>query len=155
MVFYWTMGLVSGIYNNMLSGIRVFSSDLVWRQILSDLNAVVLDMPSATDINLDNVDMPTPISAQELKALLIRAGDNTDILNTVFGRPVSLSNLQSQIIATLYNTGGLSLSHLKGALGYAPDTSTHAVDTAIYQLRKMFGHEFIINDNGVYRLGRI
>ena len=149
------MGLVSGIYNNMLSGIRVFSSDLVWRQILSDLNAVVLDMPSATDINLDNVDMPTPISAQELKALLIRAGDNTDILNTVFGRPVSLSNLQSQIIATLYNTGGLSLAHLKGALGYAPDTSTHAVDTAIYQLRKMFGHEFIINDNGVYRLGRI
>ena len=139
----------------MLSGIRVFSSDLVWCQILSDLNAVVLDMPSATDINLDNVDIPTPISAQELKALLIRAGDNTDILNTVFGRPVSLSNLQSQIIATLYNTGGLSLSHLKVALGYAPDTSTHAVDTAIYQLRKMFGHEFIINDNGVYRLGRI
>ena len=155
MVFYWTMGLVSGIYNNMLSGIRVFSSDLVWRQILSDLNAVVLDMPSATDINLDNVDIPMPISAQELKALLIRAGDNTGILNTVFGRPVSLSNLQSQIIATLYNTGGLSLSQLKSALGYAPDTSTHAVDTAIYQLRKMFGHEFIINDNGVYRLGRI
>lgn len=139
----------------MLSGIRVFSSDLVWRQILSDLNAVVLDMPSATDINLDKVDIPMPISAQELKALLIRAGDNTGILNTVFGRPVSLSNLQSQIIATLYNTGGLSLAHLKGALGYAPDTSTHAVDTAIYQLRKMFGHEFIINDNGVYRLGRI
>ena len=155
MVFYWTMGLVSGIYNNMLSGIRVFSSDLVWRQILSDLNAVVLDMPSATDINLDNVDIPMPISAQELKALLIRAGDNTDILNTVFGRPVSLSNLQSQVIATLYNTGGLSLSHLKSALGYAPDTSTHAVDTAIYQLRKMFGHEIIINDNGVYKLGRI
>ncbi len=139
----------------MLSGVRVFSSDHIWRQILSDLNANVLDAVGATDLNLDTLHIPVPVSCLELKAIILGAGDNTHILNRVFRRRVSLSGLQSRIVVALYQTGGMRLNELKDTLGYAPDTSTHAVDTAIYQLRRMFGHEFIINNDGVYKLGRI
>ena len=139
----------------MLSGIRVFSSDIVWRQILADLNAVVLDAPHATDINLDNLELGLPASVLDLKTLLVQAGENNHVLEQIFGHKVSLSRLQTQIVIVLYQTGGACTNELKKALGYAPDTSTHAVDTAIYQLRKTFGHEFIINNNGVYKLGRI
>ncbi len=139
----------------MLSGIRIFSSDTVWRQILTDLNAVVLDTPCVTDLNLDDLDISLPISAIGLKALIIKAQDNQHILDQIFKRSVSLSWVQAQIVVALFQSGGMCLNDLKVALGYAPSASTHAVDTAIYQLRKMFGREFIINNNGVYQLGRV
>ena len=139
----------------MLSGFRIYSSDIVWRQILADLNATVLYAPIVTELNLDTLVFSQPISCMELKELLISAQDKHAILNQVFGRHVSLSNIQAQLVSVLFQSGGMRLADLKDALGYAPNTSTHAIDMAIYQLRKTFGHDFIVNNKGVYRLGRI
>ena len=61
----------------------------------------------------------------------------------------------TQILVCLYKTGGMTALQLKDALGYAPNASTHAVDTAIYQLRRMYGREFIQNNNGVYCIGEL
>ena len=36
-----------------------------------------------------------------------------------------------------------------------PNMTTHAVDTAIYQLRKNYGKDFIQNKNGVYIIGKL
>ena len=76
-------------------------------------------------------------------------------MNKIFGRPVSLPYIQGRVVVALYKSGGMTSGELKSALGYAINTSTHVFDTAIYQLRRLFGHEFIINTDGVYKLGRI
>ena len=39
----------------MLSGIRIYASDNIWRQILADLGATVLDVPSAGSIDFDDL----------------------------------------------------------------------------------------------------
>ena len=139
----------------MLTGVRVFTSDNIWRQILADLNATVLDAPSLTDLNLDEIDICTPISPIDLKAALLAACDNSRILGEFFGEPVSLPYILGKVVVALYKSGGMTALELKSALGYAADTSTHTVDTAIYQLRRKFGREFILNSNGVYKLGGI
>ena len=141
--------------DDMLNGVRIFSSDPVWRQILGDLNAVVLDSPTSTDINFDNLDINSTLSAMELKAVILGAGDNSAILRRIFSHDVNLPRLQTQIVVWLYKTGGMTAAQLKNALGYAPDATTHTVDTAIYQLRKTYGHEFILNNGGVYSIGKL
>lgn len=139
----------------MLSGIRIYSADPVWRQILTDLNAVVADAPGPADLDFDALGLDMPIGALELKAAILNAGDNTSIIRNVFGRDVSLSRLHSNIVAVLYKSGGLNIADLKSALGYSPDAATHTVDTAIYQLRKIYGRDFIQNKNGVYHIGKL
>ena len=139
----------------MLTGVRIYSSDAIWRQILRELNAVVLDAPEQHNVNLDNISIHGPISALELKSLVIKATDGGDILQKIFGRDVCLSQIKSKILILLYKTGGMTGGELKQSLGYAPETSTHAVDTAIYQLRRTYGRGFIINTNGVYRIGKL
>ena len=140
---------------NMLTGIRIYSSDETWRHILADLNAVVTDTLGVADVDFDSLDIVGPISVMDLKKQIISALDYSDVIRTVFGRTVSLSRIQTQIIVCLYRSGGMSGSQLKGALGYAPDANTHSVDTAIYQLRKVFGREFIKNIDGIYRIGEL
>ncbi|MBQ7949804.1 MAG: helix-turn-helix domain-containing protein [Alphaproteobacteria bacterium] len=139
----------------MLTGLRIYTSDQIWRQILTDLNATVVDAPSATDLNMDDMDIPCPVNMLQLRSLLLAAADNSGIITRVFGRPVSLPRLQTQIVVALYKSGGMTSPQLKNALGYAADTSTHTVDTAIYNLRKVYGRDFIINKNGIYTLGGI
>ena len=138
---------------NMLSGIRVFSSDIVWQKILSQLGALLVEEPIFADVDLDAMQIDMPISVMNLKSAIIAAQDNTKILNKIFGHNVSLSPLQTQIIVRLYKTGGMTADELKIALGYAPNAKTHTVDTAIYGLRKLYGHNFIKNDNGVFKIG--
>lgn len=139
----------------MLTGFRIYSSDCTWRRILSDLGAFVLDAPTPTDLNLDDIDISTPVSPLELKTLLLNASDYGGILKKILPSPISLPRLQAQIVVLLYRSGGMSVPQLKTALGYAPDVATHTVDNAIYQLRRTFGHDFILNSNGVYRLGKL
>ncbi len=139
----------------MLSGIRVFSSDLVWRGILSDLNATVLDAPNVIDVNMDALDLRLPVSVMELKSAILSATDNSKIINQIFLRPIQMPELHRQIIALLYKTGGMTASELKVAMGYSPNAATHTVDTVIYQLRRAYGHEFIENEHGKYKIGRI
>ena len=139
----------------MLTGVRIYSSDTIWRQILQELNADVLIAPTKTDLIFEELNIKDKITPLELKEIIIRAMDNTEILQKIFGRPVHLSQIKSHLLTILYKTGGLSGSELKAALGYAPNTSTHAIDTAIYQLRRTYGNNFIRNINGVYSIGEL
>ncbi len=139
----------------MLSGIRVFSSDSVWQQILADFNATVVQDKMFADVNVDDLRLDLPISPAKLKSCIMAAADCAGVLESIFGHPVSLSRLQSQIVVRLFQSGGMTADELKVALGYAESANTHTVDTAIYGLRKIFGHEFIKNDQGVYKIGRI
>ena len=155
MVFLLDNLLCIHYHYNMLSGIRIYTSDIVWRQILGDLGAHVLDTPSVTDINFDDLEISDVLTPMELKTILVNASDNSAILSRIFGKNVVLPYLQGQILVCLYKTGGMTINQLKDALGYAPDASTHTVDTAIYQLRRMYGREFIINNNGAYSIGKL
>ena len=139
----------------MLQGVRIYTSDSVWRQVLTDLNATVLDVPTIIDLNFDKLGVAGPVSPVELKALILKASDETGVVHQIFGKAVSLSHLQQKIVVVLYKTGGLSLAELKSVLGYGPDMATHTIENAIYQLRKTYGRDFIINNNGVYKIGRI
>ena len=139
----------------MLNGIRVYSADPFWRNILNDLGATVLDTPNTTDLNFDSLHIVMPVSPMQLKSALLDATDYSNVIRKIFGKNVLLSALHAQIIVMLYKSGGIDAGTLKSALGYSADATTHTVDTAIYQLRKMFGHEFIINENGVYRIGKL
>lgn len=139
----------------MLSGVRIYTSDTIWRQILTDFGATVLDVPNSMDINFDNLHIVPPLNSMELKTVILNAGDQATILRAVFGTDVFLSHQQSLIVVALYKSGGMTMHDLKNVLGYAPDVATHTIDTAIYQLRRTYGREFIINTNGVYRIGKI
>lgn len=139
----------------MLSGFKIFSSDPVWQQIVTEFGAAVTTDSVLCDVNLDTLNLKTPVSPSLLKSSIIAATDNTAIIDSVFGEHVSLSPIQSQIVTLLYKTGGMSADNLKVALGYAPDATTHSVETAIYELRKLYGHDFIKNINGIFKLGRI
>lgn len=139
----------------MLAGIRIYTSDGVWQQIFSDLNATVLDTPFAADLNFDDVSVNGVLSPLRLKTLILSKIDSSDIIRKIFGSDVLLPRIQSQIVVALYKSKGLTSVQLKRALGYPNDVATHSIDTAIYQLRKNYGHSFIENDKGVYKLGGI
>lgn len=140
---------------HMLNGIGIYSSDSVWRHILGDLGARVTDVPTMADLNFDAMNITPPLTVTELKSIILGATDNSRIMGAVFGRDVRLPRLQMQIVVWLYKTGGMSGGDLRAALGYAPGVATHAVDTAIYQLRRTFGRDFIKNNNGIYSIGTI
>lgn len=139
----------------MLNGFRIFTADNVWRQILADLNADVVDNPKIADVDFDALDITLPTHPANLRVILMDAMDNSHIISRILGANARLSRLPGQIVAILYKTGGMSAADLKAALGYAPDANTHTVDTAICGLRKTYGRDFIKNDGGVYKLGRI
>lgn len=140
---------------NMLSGVRICSSDAVWRQILTDLNAAVVDAPVAGCLNFDALNIKSPVSMVELKSIILSAIDYSGAICSVFGHHVAMPRLQAQIVAMLYNSGGMTVAELKDALGISPDVATHTIDNAIYQLRKSYGREFIQNNNGTYSIGKL
>ncbi len=126
----------------MLNGIRIFVSDNAWRKILDDLGAVVVDKPAGADVNLDALGIDAPIHPMELKAIVLDAMDVGPMMMRIFGK-------------NLYQSYGMTGADLRAAIGVAPDVTTHAVDNAIYQLRKTFGRDFIQNKNGVYTIGKL
>lgn len=139
----------------MLTGIRLCTVDDVWRKVLCDLGATVVDDPKIADLNLDSIDLELPVSSNVLKSIIIKAMDeqHQKIINEIFGAPVALPALQMQIIVLLHKSGGVSASEIKTILGYSPDAATHTIDTAIYNLRKLYGRDFIQLENGKYHLG--
>lgn len=139
----------------MLNGLHIFSSDPTWCQILADFGADIVDNPKIADVDFDTLNVTQPINPASLRVAIMDAMDYSNIVTRVLGANVHLSRLPAQIVCLLYKTGGMSSADLKAALGYAADTNTHTVDTAICALRKKYGREFIKNDNGVYKLGRI
>lgn len=139
----------------MLKDIRIFSADKIWRKILADFDAVVPDSSDTADINLDDLELVLPVSALNLKTAILEGLDKTEVLQKIFGKPVNLSELQTKIVVWLYKSGEMSAVDLKNVSGYSPDMATHAIDTAIYQLRKIYGRDFIQNKDGKYRLGKL
>ena len=140
----------------MLSGIKVYSSDQIWRHILSELGATVVDAQNVLVVNFDNIAPNSAISVMELKSLILNGADNTATLKSVFGNKIpQLSDIQENIIVALMRTGGMTGVELKSALGYLPDVATHTIDTAIYTLRKLCGRDFIKLENGVYKIGTV
>ena len=148
-------GHISITVINMLNGIRIFVSDNAWRKILDDLGAVVVDKPAGADVNLDALGIDAPIHPMELKAIVLDAMDVGPMMMRIFDRPVRLPRMQLQIVKNLYQSGGMTGADLRAAIGVAPDVTTHAVENAIYQLRKTFGRDFIHNKNGVYTIGKL
>ncbi len=122
---------------------------------MADLNACVTDSPGVADVNMDSLDISLPTTPVALKTAILAAIDNADVTRRIFGRDVALPRLQARIVALLDKNGGMSVAELKDALGYSRAASTHAVDTAIYQLRRTFGRDFIRNKDGMYYIGEI
>lgn len=139
----------------MLSGIRIFVSDPVWRDILTRLNASVVDNALFADVNFDNLQPDAPVSPLQLKSIIIGALDNRGALDMLPDGGDGLSPIQAQIVKYLVKNGEMTAEELKIALGYAPDANTHTVSTVIYALRKKYGREFIQNKDGKFKIGGI
>ncbi len=124
---------------------------MVWRGILTDLGAGFAARESADVIFSAN----KKLSPAELKAEILRLRDarEVSIIKKICG-VTTLSGSQKKIIIALHHAGafGANAGELQQQLGYAPGAATNAVGTTIYQLRKIFGKEFIKNEGGKYKL---
>ncbi len=139
----------------MASNIKIYATDEYWRHIFTDLGAVVVDSKNIADVVFDNMDVKLPISVSQLKSVIFASLDNRDIIKNVFGQYVVLPALQHKIIVLLYKNPDISINELKELLGVLPNVTTHTVENAIYQLRKKYGHDFIINTKGKYNIGHL
>ena len=145
----------SGIVQLMLENIKIYSSDKYWQHIFADLGAIVVDNQNMADVVFDDIATNTPVSVDDLKKLIFDCLDNQDIITNIFGRYIILPNLQRKVIVSLYKNPNISMRELKENLGFFPYVTTHTVENAIYQLRKNYGHDFIQNDNGKYKIGHL
>lgn len=139
----------------MMENTRIYTADKYWRQIFTDLGMVVVDSPNVADVVFDDIDVKKPISIMNLQNIILNQLDNADIVREVFGSDVKLSNLQHKLIVILYKNPDITMRELKMVLGMSPDITTHSVETAIYQLRKKYGHNVILNTNGKYKIGQL
>lgn len=138
---------------NMLDSIKIYTSDVYWNHIFRNLGADVVDSPNFADVIFDDIDVAAPVSSAELKNIILSGIDK--IIQKIFGQDVVLSQLQRKIVILLYKNPNINMADLKSALGVLPGVTTHAVENAIYQLRKNYGHDFIINNDGKYKIGQI
>jgi hypothetical protein len=141
----------------MLQGIRIYTSDAVWQKVLQNLGAAVVCDANTADVDFDSLDFAAPASLLDLKSTVLAAADETRrrAMNAVFGKIATLPDLQTQIVVLLHQTGGMLACDLKTVLGIPPDVATHTIETAIYQLRKTYGRDFIKNNNGKYSVGKL
>lgn len=122
---------------------------------MTEMGATIVDSAALADVNLDAMNMARPITVADLKVAIIRAAENEHIIHTILGADATLSRGLARLVVLLYKTGGMRADELKAALGYSRDATTHAIEAAVYQLRKLYGHDFIQNDKGVYKLGKL
>ena len=139
----------------MLDNIKIYTADKCWHHILADLGANLVSAPKLADVLFDDIEINAPISVDDLQNLILAEFNNNDIIVNVFGRDEVLPELQRKIIIALYKNPDIQMRELKLAVGLLPDVATHSVENAIYQLRKKYGHDFILNENGGYKIGRI
>jgi len=139
----------------MVENIKIYANDELWRHIFSDLGATVVDAPNVADVIFDESNVDLPISVANLHGLIYAGLDNRDIIRDVLGQYVVLPTLQHKIIVTLYKNPDITIGELKELLGFLPNVTTHTVENAIYQLRKNYGHDFIKNERGKYKIGRV
>lgn len=139
----------------MVENIKIYATDECWRHIFTDLGATVVDVPDIADVVFDDAGLDLPVSVARLKSIIFESMDNRDIIIDVFGKYVVLPTLQHKIVVALYKTPDMSIGELKERLGFLPDITTHTVENAIYQLRKTYGHDFIKNAGGKYKIGHV
>ena len=139
----------------MLENIKIYTSDSCWNHILSDLGMCVVESPDAANVLFDDIVIQEPVSVSVLQNMILAQFDNNDIIVDIFGRNMVFPDLQHKIIIALYKNPNIKMSELKLAVGLSPNITTHSVENAIYQLRKTFGRDFIVNENGGYKIGRI
>ena len=139
----------------MLDNIKIYASDKYWNRILTDLGACLVDNADSADVIFDDIDIIAPVSVDDLQDFILAQFNNTEIINNVFGQDIVLPELQRIIVVVLYKNPGIQMRELKLAVGLSSDIATHSVENAIYQLRKTFGRDFILNENGGYKIGRI
>lgn len=139
----------------MLENIKVYTSDKYWNHIFSDLGVTLVDSPNLADVNFDDIELNAPISVDDLQSLILEYFEQSDIMRNVFGRDVVLPKLQHKIIVVLYNHPNITMHELKDLIGVLPDMTTHAVENAVYQLRKVYGYDIIQNIDGRYKIGRV
>lgn len=139
----------------MLKNIKIFTSDNCWQRIFADLGAKIADSPNVADVVFDDIDINTPISITDLQTVILDSLNNADIISEVLGKYVILPTLQHKIIVALYKNPDITIRELKNLVGVLPDMATHIVENAIYQLRKKYGHDFILNTDGKYKIGRV
>jgi hypothetical protein len=139
----------------MLENIKIYTSDKVWHHILSDLGAVLVDSQNMSDVNLDDIDLNLPLTVEELQSAVLAHFENKDVIRAVFGADVVLPKLAHKIIVVLYNHPNITMRELKDMIGVLPNVTTHAVENAVYQLRKTYGCDIIQNIDGKYKIGRV
>ena len=139
----------------MLENIKIYASDKIWNHILTDLGANVVDSKNIADVVFDDIGIKAPVSVPELHALIMDAYENKDIIRAVFGFDVVLPKLAHKIIVFLYKNPNITMRELKDLIGVSPELTTHAVENAVYQLRKTYGCDIIQNIDGKYKIGRI
>jgi len=139
----------------MLKNVKIYTSDIYWNHILTGLGADVVDSPNVADVIFDDLQFDAPVYIGDLKNIILSSLDNFDIIKKIFGKNVVLSQLQRKIIVMLYKNPNVNMNDLKSLIGVSPNVTMHAVETAIYQLRKIYGRDFIVNNNGKYKIGKI
>lgn len=139
----------------MAENIKIYATDKCWQHILADLGAVLVDSPNIADVVFDDMGIQKPVSIPHLKSIIFDSLDNRDIIENVLGQYVVLPVLQHKIVVLLYKNPDISMNELKKLLGVLPNVTTHTVENAIYQLRKNYGHDFILNTKGKYKIGHI
>jgi len=144
-----------GYCDNMINNVKIYVSDKYWNQILGDLGCCIVETPGAADVVFDDLDIKTPITVVDLENTIFNYMNNTDTIRRIFGENVILPTLQHKIVVLLYKNPNMTMADIKSALGISPDVTSHVVENAIYQLRKKYGHKFIENTNGKYKIGRI
>jgi len=139
----------------MLNGITFYTDDEIWQGMLSDLGAACVPRCIA-DLVWEPDPAAAPVSPLELESKIMAWIDMSrkSAVQRVCGSDANLSPLLSKIITLLDRAGaaGIGAADLRLALGYSPDATSHALDTAIHTLRKTFGQGFIITENGKYKL---
>ena len=139
----------------MAMNIKIYATDTYWQHIFADLGATVVNNPKIADIVFDDIDVDIPIGIDSLKSIIFNCVDNRDIIKNIFGEYVVLPALQHKIVVALYKNPNIQINELKELLGVLPDVTTHTVENAIYQLRKKYGHDFILNTKGKYKIGHL
>ncbi|MBR6009821.1 MAG: hypothetical protein IKP35_00165 [Alphaproteobacteria bacterium] len=139
----------------MLDNIKIYSSDRYWQHIFADLGAIVVDNQNTADVVFDDVATNAPVYVDDLKKIIFECLDYHDVIIAVFGHYIILPILQRKIVVSLYKNPNISMRELKENIGFLPDITTHTVENAVYQLRKKYGHDFILNENGKYKIGHL
>lgn len=139
----------------MFENVKIFTCDECWQHIFTNLGADITDSPNVADVVFDDINIDLPITVDDLRRIIFDSLNNTDIITDIFGRYVVLPKLQHKIIIMLVKNPGITMQELKNLVGVLPGVTTHSVENAVYQLRKKYGHDFIINIDGKYTIGHV